>query len=156
MTGPTVRERRHLFFDEAENRLRNAGMALPEVTEDFPWGHRALKVKGKAFVFLAREDGKLSLSLKLPDSNAIALSMPFVAPTGYGLGRSGWVTATFTSPSDVPMPVLLSWLEESYRAVAPRRLSRLLQPQDHDLEASVPKVRETPTRPARSRRRRPA
>ena len=31
-----------------ELALREAGMAYPEVTEDFPWGHRTLKVKGKA------------------------------------------------------------------------------------------------------------
>ena len=105
-------------FDDVETALRTAGMSFPEVTEDFPWGHRALKVRGKAFVFIARELGGLSLSVKLPESNAIALSMPFVAPTGYGLGRSGWVTATLPAAAHVPLAVLLSWLEESYRAIA--------------------------------------
>lgn len=112
-------------------------MALPEVTEDFPWGHRALKVRGKAFVFLSREKGGVSLSVKLPESNAIALSMPFAAPTGYGLGRSGWVTATFSRPSEVPLPLLLAWLEESYRAIAPKRLAGAVEAKATTLEARI-------------------
>ena len=32
--------------------LRDFGMSFPEATEDFPWGHSALKVKKKVFVFL--------------------------------------------------------------------------------------------------------
>ena len=41
----------------AESALRRAALAYPETTEDFPWGHRALKVKGKVFLFLSRENG---------------------------------------------------------------------------------------------------
>jgi hypothetical protein len=54
----------------AEAALRKAGMAFPEATEDFPWGHRALKVKGKAFSFMSNEDDAFSLSVKLPQSAA--------------------------------------------------------------------------------------
>jgi predicted DNA-binding protein (MmcQ/YjbR family) len=133
-------------FSDAEDLLRAAGLALPEVTEDFPWGHRALKVKGKAFVFIALEHCTFSLSLKLPDSHAIALSMPFVAPTGYGLGRSGWVTASFTTPSQIPMHVLLSWLEESYQAIAPKRLSQLLPARGLELQASIADKPSAPRR----------
>lgn len=39
----------------AVDALREQGLGYPESTEDFPWGHRALKVKGKAFAFLALE-----------------------------------------------------------------------------------------------------
>jgi predicted DNA-binding protein (MmcQ/YjbR family) len=113
-------------FSEAEAILRKAGMAYPAVTEDFPWGHRTLKVKGKAFIFMSREGGEFSLSVKLPESNPLALSMPFASPTGYGLGRSGWVTAAFARPAEVPIALLLAWLEESYRAVAPKRLGASL------------------------------
>ncbi len=112
-----------------EALLRERALAFPDATEDFPWGHRALKVRGKAFAFLAiGEDGKLSLSVKLPRTGFQALALPFCAPTGYGLGRAGWVTATL--PKSRPAAALrdqcLAWLDESYRAVAPKRLAARL------------------------------
>ena len=110
----------------AEDALRSLGLALPEAHEAFPWGHRALKVRGKAFAFLALEGDTLSVSLKLPASSASALELPNVEPTGYGLGKSGWVTASFGPGDDVPLAVLESWLEESYRAIAPKKLAAQL------------------------------
>jgi predicted DNA-binding protein (MmcQ/YjbR family) len=111
--------------DAAEKALTAQGLRYPEATEDFPWGHRALKVRGKAFVFMSRENG-LSLSVKLPSSSHVALDLPFTEPTGYGLARSGWVTASFAPGERVPLDILEQWVEESYRAVAPKRLSAQL------------------------------
>lgn len=113
-------------LEASEAAMATFGKAFPEVTEDFPWGHRALKVRGKAFVFFALEDGKLSLSVKLPQSSGPALLLPFAEPTGYGLGRSGWVTARFGAKDRVPVAMLHGWIEESYRAVAPKRLAATL------------------------------
>lgn len=111
----------------AESALREAGMAFPEVTEDFPWGHRTLKVKGKAFIFMSNEDGAFSLSVKLPQSADFALMQPFAKPTGYGLGKSGWVSASFAPKDAVPLSLLIAWLKESYRAVAPKKLAALVR-----------------------------
>lgn len=111
--------------DAVEKTLTAQGLGFPETTEDFPWGHCALKVRGKAFVFMSREDG-LSLSVKLPSSSHVALDLPFTEPTGYGLARSGWVTASFAPGEAVPLDILSQWIEESYRAVAPKRLSARL------------------------------
>jgi len=97
-------------------------MSWPKVTEHFPWGHRTLKVGTKAFVFMGGEEGTFSLSLKLPVSGLAALDLPFVTPTGYGLGKSGWVTCTFGPGEAQPTDLLLTWLRESYEAVAPKRL----------------------------------
>jgi len=106
-----------------EMALREAGMAYPEVTEEFPWGHRTLQVNGKAFIFMGinGEEG-LSLSVKLPQSNGAALMLPFAEPTGYGLGKSGWVSASFGAKDTPPLEMLRQWLDESYRAVAPKKL----------------------------------
>jgi len=134
-------------FPDAENALRLAGIALPEVTEDFPWGHHALKVGRRIFMVIALEHDTIRVSFKLPESSDVALSMPFTAPTPYGLGRSGWVTATFSSPAQLPMPLLFSWLHESYRAIAPKRLSVALPPQTFELHARIAPA------PATSRRR---
>jgi len=112
---------------KAEKTLRDFGMAFPEAHEDFPWGHRALKVKGKAFVFMSSDADGLSLSMKLPVSREFALDMAFTAPTGYGLGKSGWVTASFGPKDKPPLDYLKRWLAESYRAVAPKKLGKLLE-----------------------------
>lgn len=105
-----------------EGTLRAYALAFPETTEDFPWGERALKVKGKVFLFLRAEGGVVSFSVKLPESAADALERPDVEPTRYGLGNKGWVTATVQSGRDAPLPTFRAWIEESYRAVAPKRV----------------------------------
>jgi predicted DNA-binding protein (MmcQ/YjbR family) len=105
-----------------ELALRDVALSYPGTHEDFPWGHRALKVKGKAFLFMGNDGGGLSLSVKLPHSNAAALMLPFATPTGYGLGKSGWVSAEFPKSEKPPMEMLRQWVDESYRAVAPKKL----------------------------------
>ncbi len=107
-------------------RLRAAALALPETVEEFPWGHTAVKVRGKAFVFLSGEGEALSVSCKLPASHGAALLLPFAAPTGYGLGKSGWVTATFPKGQLAPVELLVEWIGESYRAIAPKKLGALV------------------------------
>ena len=114
-------------FAEAETFLRDRAMAYPEATEEFPWDHRAIKVKGKVFAFLAGaqtggQAGTLTVTVKLPDSNSYALMQRYAQPTGYGLGKSGWVTCTFKTGDEVPLDLLEEWIEESYRAVAPQKL----------------------------------
>jgi predicted DNA-binding protein (MmcQ/YjbR family) len=102
--------------------LRKHGLGYPEAHEDHPWGHSALKVKGKAFAFLWADGEGMTISVKLPESNALALNLPFAEPTGYGLGKSGWVTAKFGNKDKAPLDVLYAWMEESFRAVAPKKL----------------------------------
>ena len=104
--------------------MRAFALSLPETREDFPWGERVVKVKDKVFVFLGRDgEEDWGVTVKLPSSGLMALGLPFASPTGYGLGKSGWVTFTFT-PKDKPPPldVLKKWIDESYRAVAPKSL----------------------------------
>jgi predicted DNA-binding protein (MmcQ/YjbR family) len=110
-----------------EEQLRRAALKYPEAHEDFPWGERAIKVGGKMFLLMALTDEWLGATVKLHDSSDGALALAFVTPTGYGLGRSGWVSARFTSARQVPVDLLLQWVAESYRAVAPRKLVAKLQ-----------------------------
>jgi len=42
--------------------------------------------------------------------------------TENGLGRSGWLTARFPRAARVPVDVLRMWIDESYPALAPKRL----------------------------------
>jgi predicted DNA-binding protein (MmcQ/YjbR family) len=114
-----------------EAALRDLGLSFPEVTEEFPWDHRALKVKGKVFVFMGTgKDGGAShddffISCKLPHSAPMALTLPEVRPTGYGLGKAGWVSARY-GPGRAPVDMLEEWLRESYCAVAPKKLAALV------------------------------
>ncbi len=105
----------------AFRKLREFALGFPEAYEEQPWGHSAIKVKGKTFVFLALHDG-FGLSAKLPESHPEALLLPFASPTRYGLGKSGWVSAQIEEAGDPPVSVLADWIEESYRTIAPRRL----------------------------------
>ena len=116
-------------LESLELELRDYALTFPEVTEDHPWGHRAMKVKKKAFVFLGGDKNarELSLSVKLPQSRDMAVDLPFAEPTGYGLGKSGWVTASFTKTADVPLDLLKAWIGESYRAIAPKKLVKVLE-----------------------------
>ena len=107
----------------ADAVLRAHALSYPEAIEDFPWGERVVKVRGKVFVFLGRpEEGGLGLSVKLPGSAILALGLQFASPTGYGLGKSGWVTARFSPREKPPVELLKRWIDESYRAVAPKGL----------------------------------
>ena len=111
-----------------ETALRKQALGYPEVTEDFPWGHRALKVRGKAFLFLSLDKDGLSFSVKLPTSGHAALTLPFTEPTRYGLGKHGWVTATLPEGERVPpLDLFEGWIEESYRAIAPKKLVQQLE-----------------------------
>ena len=44
--------------------VRALALSYPETTEEFPWGDRVVKVKGKVFVFMGQdEDGAFGCSL---------------------------------------------------------------------------------------------
>ena len=112
-----------------EASLRKFALGFPETVEEFTWGHRAFKVKKKTFLFLAADESGLSLSVKLPESRGVALTLPFAQPTGYGLGKSGWVTVRLPEKPTKTFPelgVLRAWVVESYRSVAPKKLVREL------------------------------
>jgi predicted DNA-binding protein (MmcQ/YjbR family) len=112
---------------EAKKKLLKAALAYPDAWKDHPWGETVVKVGKKVFVFFGLPRGGLKLSCKLPHTFDVALStLPFAESTGYGLGASGWVTATFEGKEDVPVLLLLEWIDESYRAVAPARLVKQL------------------------------
>lgn len=110
--------------------LRRAALRYPDTVEDFPWDHHAFKVSGKkAFLFLTGlDDGGFDCTMKLPYRHQEAVTMKGAAPTGYGLGRSGWVTFVFGPKTKAPMAKLTDYLDESWRATAPKKMSAGFQP----------------------------
>ncbi|MFS8071913.1 MAG: MmcQ/YjbR family DNA-binding protein [Byssovorax sp.] len=111
-------------------KLRELALSYPESHEEFPWGESVIKVRGKIFLFLGvdGEGQEVGFGVKLPHSGDIALSLPFFKPTGYGLGKSGWVQAKLGPDDQLPLDMLREWIDESYRAVAPKKLSASLTP----------------------------
>jgi predicted DNA-binding protein (MmcQ/YjbR family) len=109
--------------DALLKELRAFGLAYPGTHLKSPWpGHMDLAVKDKTFAYLSIEGEPFSISCKLPQSSAAALMLPFTKPTPYGLGKSGWVSAMFAPGELPPVDMLKEWIDESYRAQAPKKL----------------------------------
>jgi predicted DNA-binding protein (MmcQ/YjbR family) len=105
----------------ARDNVLDFALSFPGAAVDRPWeDDEVVKVNGKIFVFLG-PPGSRRLSVKLAESHAHALAIEGAEPTGYGLGRAGWVTVPFRAPG-VSLGVLRDWVEESYRIRAPKRL----------------------------------
>jgi predicted DNA-binding protein (MmcQ/YjbR family) len=105
-------------------------LSLPEAWEDRPWGDTVAKVRKKIFVFV----GSTHVTVKLDEAHGHALSIEGAEPTGYGLGKAGWVTVPVAG---VPVDVLHDWIEESYRLVAPKRLVAQLDERGGEERAEV-------------------
>ncbi len=103
-------------------RIRKYALSFPETQEDHPWGDSAFKVKKKTFVFMSLEETGISISIKLNESLFNALALPFTEPTPYGLGKSGWVTATLPTDRDIPISIIDNWILESFRLIAPKTI----------------------------------
>jgi len=110
-------------------KLREFALGLPQAAEELPWGERVAKVKNKVFVFLGRDMDTefFGISVKLPKSRLAALRLPFTSPTGYGLGKSGWVSAKLDDHSQASYEMLRDWILESYCAIAPAGLAAEVQ-----------------------------
>lgn len=116
--------------DAALQELRAFGLAYPGAHTKSPWpGHLDLAVNDKTFAYLSVEGEPFKISCKLPHSADVALGLPFCSPTPYGLGKSGWVTATFPQGRVPPVALLKEWIDESYRAQAPKKLLAVLAPE---------------------------
>jgi hypothetical protein len=116
-----------LASDAALKRLLAYGLALPGAHTKSPWpGHNDLAVNDKTFAYLSVPGEPFSIGCKLPASGHVALMLPFVTPTAYGLGKSGWVTAQWPATKAIDEAMLEAWILESYRAQAPKKLLKEL------------------------------
>lgn len=115
-----------MSLERFASEVRELALSFPEAYEESPWGDRVVKVRKKIFAFAGVHEGRFGLTVKLPESGARVLEQPWASPTGYGLGKHGWVSATLQRDT-VGRDQILAWLEESYRAVAPKTLIRKLE-----------------------------
>jgi len=109
--------------DTVLKEIREHGLRYPGAHTKSPWpGHLDLAVNDKTFAFLSVEGQPFKISCKLPQSHAVALGLAFTKPTEYGLGKWGWVTAQLGEHETVPVDLFKDWIDESYRAIAPKKL----------------------------------
>lgn len=145
------RSKKPASSDTEVKRLRAFGLAYPGAHTKSPWpGHMDLAVKDKTFAYLSVEGEPLKISCKLPRSSGMALELPFATPTPYGLGKAGWVTAQFAAGETPPVELLQAWIDESYRAQAPKKLVAALDGQAPARRAAT----GLKTVPARANKRR--
>jgi predicted DNA-binding protein (MmcQ/YjbR family) len=122
------------------DRVREFALSLPAATEDFPWGERLVKIKRKEGVPSWRKDGvgvlgptfvwlgADAISVRLEASYEAAIALAGASPTTHsGLGQWGWLTVPLDSAD---ADLLCDWVEESYRAVAPKRFIAQLKQED--------------------------
>ncbi|MCU1455641.1 MAG: dGTPase [Acidimicrobiales bacterium] len=123
---PAVARRKQTPAD-VKVELLDFALTLPGTFVDHPWGDTVVKVNKKIFVFLGSDDPQYQpgIGVKLVDSHEQALQAPGASPSGYGLGKAGWVSVPLTG-TPPPVGVLTDWIEESYRLVALKRLVKEL------------------------------
>ena len=117
---------------DAEARLIAFAATFPEAWEDHPWDHTVFKVGKKIFVFFggaASPDDVLSITVKLPISYEMALTLPYMSPAGHGLWKGGWAALHQHDGDDIDLATIRGWIVQSYRAVAPKKLVKLLDQQ---------------------------
>lgn len=111
-------------------RLRKLCLALPETSEQEAWGDPTWRVRGKIF---AMQKGNVaghrpSLWLKVPDgARALLLdgdpARYFVPPY---VGSKGWV-GVYLDGRSVDWAAIAGLVEQSWRCIAPKRLSAKLE-----------------------------
>ena len=115
-------------------RLEQIVSRLPEskrVDIEAWGGEPTFRVNGKNFVFCDESAGHLTVKLSKEEAAAVVATDPHAEPSGYGLGRSGWISVELDDPAtDDRWKLIEEWVRTSYTLVAPRRLARLVIEED--------------------------
>ncbi len=118
---------------KAEKDLTAHGLALPETKAGPGWATtRVLKVRGRMFfVFGDRNEqpDELTMIVKLPISAEMVQDLYFVQESKGWFKQHDWVIVRFGQDDDIAaeMETLKAWMIQSYCAMAPKKLARLVQ-----------------------------
>jgi predicted DNA-binding protein (MmcQ/YjbR family) len=117
-----------------EERIEAIAARLPEaVRVDIEaWeGEPTFRVNGKNFIFASREFDGISVKLPKEEAAAVVATDPTVTPTGYGLGKHGWVTVALPRRMAAGRwDQVEEWIRTSFTLVAPKRLARQVLAED--------------------------
>jgi hypothetical protein len=118
---------------KAEKGLTAFGLTMPETTAAPGWPPtRALYMRKKMFfVFGDRKEppGALTLIMKLPISAEMVQELYFVRESKGWFKQHNWVIARFEAGDDIlaEMDTLKAWMIQSYCAIAPKKLAKLVR-----------------------------
>ena len=94
-------------------------------------GEPTFRVHGKTFIFSSPDASGISVKLPKEEAAAVVATDPKADPTGYGLGRHGWISVSIPTPTSAKRwREIEEWIRTSYTLVAPNKLARLVLEQD--------------------------
>ena len=94
-------------------------------------GEPTFRVRGKNFVFTDRVASGLTVKLPKEEAAAVVATEPAAEPTGYGLGRHGWVSLPVGDDADEGRwQQVEEWVRTSYTLVAPKSLAKTVLAED--------------------------
>ena len=115
-------------------RLEAIVRRLPEAerVDIEAWGGEpTFRVRGKNFVFSDQEAHGISVKLTKDEAAAVVATDRGAEPTGYGLGKHGWVSIRLGArPSARRWQEVEEWVRTSYTLVAPKALARRVLEED--------------------------
>lgn len=106
-----------LSYPQAELGVACQGTALESST---------VKARDKAFLFITGVGPSYIVRLKLCQSQTEAMQLAVNEPGCYKLGAHGWITISFSDSAPPPIELMKRWIDESYRAIADKRLLAML------------------------------
>ena len=115
-------------------RLEQIVARLPEAerVDIEAWGDEpTFRVRGKNFIFTDPRAGGISVKLTKEEAAAVVATDPRAEPTGYGLGRHGWVSVGIGNRAGAARwKQIEEWVRTSYTLVAPKALAKIVQAED--------------------------
>ncbi len=115
-------------------RLEAIALVLPEAirVDIEAWdGEPTFRVRNKNFVFTDPEVTAVSVKLTREEAEAVVATDPLAEPTGYGMGRHGWVSVGIGEDADEDRwQQVTEWVRTSYTLVAPKTLARIVLEED--------------------------
>jgi predicted DNA-binding protein (MmcQ/YjbR family) len=122
-------------------RLEAMVRRLPEAerVDIVAWGGEpTFRVRGKNFIFSDQDARGVSVKLPKEEAEAVVATDAAAEPTGYGLGRHGWVSISLPArPSKARWREVEEWVRTSYSLVAPKVLARRVLDEDGGADVST-------------------
>ena len=96
--------------------IREKAAAFPEVAKGTSCNQSSFKTTKKSFLFIGPgPKGKgFKAMFKLRESMPEAKNLAHASPDRFEVGKTGWVTARFTTEEPLEKEIWEKWLEESY------------------------------------------